>query len=345
MRQQAAERKHMEQFGLPFRKQIQITENLKEIRMHGKKDFPIAIYQLDILNQYVKLIGLHWHQEIEIIKVQKGNAKITINSESHILTEGSGIIINQNVIHSVCPADKNPCECSFTIFNPSFFFGYQANMLSAKYLIPFTSNEKLVCIFLDRSEQFHQIILDAADHILEYHTHKNFGYELYIKRELISIWLILMEENEIITKNNRTFTNSHLTLDETRAKNVIQFIEKHYTETISLDDIASSIHVSKGECCRCMKRCVKTTPFEYLMKYRIYKAATLIIENENNTPISTLASSVGFNNSSYFNKLFKKYLQCTPSEYKNSAFRTELNLLYLKHPFQEEQQDYSLLIP
>ena len=104
---------------------------------------------------------------------------------------------------------------------------------------------------------------------------------------------------------------------EARAKEAIRYIEEHYANPISLDDIAASIHVSKSECCRCIRRCMKMTPFEYLMKYRIFRAASIL---QMNVPaprsMSALAFSVGFNNASYFNKVFKQYLHCTPSEYK-----------------------------
>ena len=100
-------------------------------------------------------------------------------------------------------------------------------------------------------------------------------------------------------------------------KEAILYIEEHYSENITLDDLAASIHLSKSECCRCFKRTLQLTPFEYLMKYRIFRAASIL---QMNVPaprsMSALAFSVGFNNASYFNKVFKQYLHCTPSEYK-----------------------------
>ena len=59
------------------------------------------------------------------------------------------------------------------------------------------------------------------------------------------------------------------------------------------------------------------TPFEYLMKYRIFEATKKLLDNKTvSDSISDLALSVGFNNISYFNKLFKRYLDCTPTEYR-----------------------------
>ena len=159
-------------------------------------------------------------------------------------------------------------------------------------------------------------MLEMLRRIIHVNREHQFCYELYTKDYLIRIWILMLEsrqeEFEAIPKSKEHRVN----MDEVRAKEAIRFIEEHYTEPISLDDIAASIHVSKSECCRCIKRCMKMTPFEYLMKHRIYVAAGLLCDPDCNDSIAELASKVGFNSSSYFNKLFRKYLKCTPTQYK-----------------------------
>lgn len=59
------------------------------------------------------------------------------------------------------------------------------------------------------------------------------------------------------------------------------------------------------------------TPFEYLLRYRIYVSAIKLCQPENALlSIAELADASGFGNASYYNKIFKKYLHCTPSEYR-----------------------------
>ena len=85
----------------------------------------------------------------------------------------------------------------------------------------------------------------------------------------------------------------------------------------TLDEIAESIHISKSECCRCFQRVLRVTPFEYLLKYRIFYATKLIQQQDPAaSSISNLAITVGFGNISYFNKVFKRVLNMTPTEYK-----------------------------
>ena len=78
-----------------------------------------------------------------------------------------------------------------------------------------------------------------------------------------------------------------------------------------------AISSRESECCRCFARTLQMTPFEYLMKYRILEATKKMIETiKNPMSIADIALSVGFNNVSYFNKLFKKFLGCTPTYYR-----------------------------
>ena len=58
------------------------------------------------------------------------------------------------------------------------------------------------------------------------------------------------------------------------------------------------------------------SPVEYLNRYRIYRAAKTIYKDPLSVDgFSDLAFSSGFNNASYFNKMFRRYLECTPSEF------------------------------
>ena len=63
------------------------------------------------------------------------------------------------------------------------------------------------------------------------------------------------------------------------------------------------------------------------MKLRIYEATKLLLDTSGQTlSVAETAASVGFNNTSYFNKLFKKYVGCTPTHYRNHYMVSEKQL-------------------
>lgn len=104
--------------------------------------------------------------------------------------------------------------------------------------------------------------------------------------------------------------------DDERVKTAINYIKTNYARDISLDDIAKSCNISKSECCRSFRRILKMTPFEYLMEYRVLKATEYLYNTDE--PISNICINVGFNGISYFGKTFKKFMHCTPSQYRSN---------------------------
>ena len=144
---------------------------------------------------------------------------------------------------------------------------------------------------------------------------KDFGYELQLKGLLCLIWHGLIRAIQNPLQN----TLAEPTLDEQRIKIAVQFILEHYKSKITLGDIASSIHISKSECCRSFQRILKMSPIEFVLQTRVYEAAKLLSLQKKS--ISDVALNVGFNDISYFGKVFRQQFGCSPSDYRNKAHR------------------------
>ena len=95
------------------------------------------------------------------------------------------------------------------------------------------------------------------------------------------------------------------------------YLQEQYTETISLSEMADHFHVSKGHLCRFFKEMTNTTPMNYLNYYRINKSARLLRDTA--LEISDIAVQTGFNNISYYNRTFRKYMHMTPGDYRSNA--------------------------
>lgn len=301
-------------------------------------NFPVVTYFLDLSQMYMGAIRWHWHNEIEIIIINNGRANVLVDDAHFELGAGQAVMINQDVLHSVRPVGNEKCTLYSMIFHPSFLFGYGQTYYSTKYLTPIISSTSLKYIKLEESVAWQEELIDHVNNAIAATLTKKFGYELVTKSELGLFWVGILEH---CYTPSEMIEDMEISPDSQRVKEAIRYIEKHHMEPISLDDIAASIHVSKSECCRCFKRTLKITPIEYVMKYRIFEATRKI---KRGTPesksISDLAMSVGFNNASYFNKLFKKYLDCTPSQYKaflrqHPSTGQEGAPFYLPSPFEE----------
>ena len=91
-------------------------------------------------------------------------------------------------------------------------------------------------------------------------------------------------------------------------------MKQHYQERITLEQLASSLHMNKNYFCKFFKQKVGKTPFSYLNEYRINQAAALLLTTD--APITEIAMDTGFDNMSYFIRQFKHCKGCTPSIYR-----------------------------
>ena len=96
---------------------------------------------------------------------------------------------------------------------------------------------------------------------------------------------------------------------------VISYIEKNYAQSISLDELSSIANFSKFHLCRKFKDVTNMGITNYILNYRINKAKELLLE-PNSGKVFEIAKAVGFNDTSYFNRTFKKYTGYTPNEFQ-----------------------------
>lgn len=293
--------------------------DFKEIYEHTNTDFPFGVYFVTPNNFFSNMVPWHWHDEYELDIVRDGSAIYTIGEEEVILNTGDAILIKSNVFHSIAPIGNSFAIISL-IFSPKLLFPNVTSTSSLYYLEPVTENPSKYFLF-GQSSKKGRAVISYIDEIIELNLSKSFGYELLTKSEMCQLWYLIIKDLPRIPKPEKNeIRESKITLDDQRIKDAISFIHQNYTDPITLDDIAASIHISKSECCRLFKRSINIPPIEYLMHYRITQACDIMIKSQkNDESIAYLATMVGFNSASYFNKIFKEYIGCTPTEFKRKS--------------------------
>lgn len=274
--------------------------------------FPVELVMADFMYDNPPCIRRHSHEEIELLFMIKGSANILCSEEILYINEDELLFINQNVIHQIMPAEhKFGVFCSI-LANPGFLFGFDQFELEKKYVQPIIANHTLKYMHITSQEQDYPAILSLFKQLCNINEAKEFGYEILAKACLLQLWKLLLDRLSINACQAKYLTTKQ---DEQRIKQAVLFIQEHFADPITLNDIADSILVSKSECCRCFKRVLDISPFEYLMKYRIMESTRLMQASPQNS-ISEIAGAVGFNNTSYYNKVFRRFMGCTPSEYR-----------------------------
>lgn len=112
--------------------------------------------------------------------------------------------------------------------------------------------------------------------------------------------------------------------DKLFMKEVMEFLEEQMDNPdLIIDDFANKLHLSRSIFYRKLKSIVGMPPVDFIREIRVKRAAQLIKNDSFN--FSQIAYMTGFSDPKYFSRCFKKYMGCTPSEYKNTLDKEKLS--------------------
>ena len=140
------------------------------------------------------------------------------------------------------------------------------------------------------------------------------AYELECLKRVIQI--LIITQRHIDENKNALLRHGNSLKSSERAKEILTYIHAHYNERFAIEDIAKHIGISRSECFRCFKRFTNKRPVEYINEYRLQKAAMLLRETE--TSVTDIFATCGFENASYFSKVFKEKYKMTPLQYRKT---------------------------
>lgn len=283
---------------------------LHEKTRHGEPGFPMVVYYNDFTTYVSGMIPWHWHEEVEFVVVTQGTVEFSAGTDRFLLKAGEGIFMNADILHSMTPSGEEKAYMFSVLVSPGILGTEKGVLISSRYVTPYITDEGLRYEILRPQTGWQQEILQKLALICKAYAQKEFGYEYQLHNLICEIWFALVKESWRY-KSRKTAAGGP---DEERMHKALAYIQNHFREEVSLDDICGVLNISRSECCRCFRRSLRMTPFEYLMTYRIHAAAQMLLETDET--VGAVALCTGFGSNSYFCKLFRRYMDCTPAEYR-----------------------------
>lgn len=130
---------------------------------------------------------------------------------------------------------------------------------------------------------------------------------------LLQIFQMFATTNEVTVLNTHPAMNKSFEKDRQRMDGVYKYIEANYYQKLNVNAIAKQAHLTTAAFCRFFKKNTKKTFTDFVNQYRINQAKNILLQDKT---VSETCYSVGFENMSYFNKLFKKIVGENPSAFK-----------------------------
>lgn len=286
---------------------VRTNNEAMQLEAHGTDEFPCAAYEINRTNNHPYTVELHWHEELEIIYCAKGSLDLRIPSKKYILEQGNIAILNTNIIHYVICS--NDAILQSFVFNSKLITGTSNSLFAKKYIIPLMNCKSFDCVV------YHNENIDLFKEAFSSIKNESFAYEFVVRNNIGQILLDLYKQFE--DKFDSHSLPSTSDINTQRMRTMISFIKTNYASPLNIQKISDTVNISKRECLRCFKKTLQISPMQYLIRYRIIKSAELLVNNPTKN-IDQIGYECGFESPSYYTQLFKRYYNCTPTEFRNN---------------------------
>lgn len=246
----------------------------------------------------------HWHKQLQLLYFKKGSISIYCNGQNYELAAGDVLIINSNEIHYGTNLSTEALYYTLKIDFQEIFFD-KKNLEQLPYIVALMESRLLFQHKIHGDIAFNQLF----EAIINECEQKTVGFELAVQANLFHIASHLLRHYQ---KKVLPINHSQQNVDQLRS--ALTYLDAHYKEDISLDLLAATAAMSPQHFCRLFKKLTGRRPMDYINLLRVNKAATLL--NDQKLNISEIAAEVGFNDTNYFSRVFKKYQAMSPTQFQ-----------------------------
>ncbi|MCI5650059.1 MAG: AraC family transcriptional regulator [Fusicatenibacter sp.] len=277
-----------------------------EKKQHGTGEFPLEYYSVDEHHPRYHM-PFHWHKETELLYVRSGQIQLSLDGTSHLAGPGELIYISDGSIHGGEPFD---CVYECLVFDPKQLLMQLPAI--RHYLRKIERKELIVQQHFDASATE---LTSCAGDLFSLLRNPPSGWELLVLGKLFELYGLIFREGCFKVASTDPVNQGKIW----QLKPVLEYIDNNYRFPISLEDLSRLAGMSPKYFCRFFSAIIHRTPIDYLNYYRIERACYLM-ETEDLT-VTDAAYECGFNDSSYFVRIFKKYKGITPKQYMKTIYR------------------------
>ena len=280
-----------------------------EIKEHGEREFPFNIYPCCIPQDFPQ-VRVHWHQEMEIIAVKEGELLVTVDKETSRIRQGEAAVVFPGQLHGIFQSGNGRAEYENIIFRLELLMGRGEDLCGIRFLLPMERDRGHGAVHMRKGVQGYEDFMEGVRLLDELCLGKRYGYELGVKGALFYMMSALLETWKPGERKGGRDTRE-------RMRGLLDFIEEHYGEKITVQEAAERCYYSQSHFMKYFRQYMGVSFVEYLNSYRLFQAAGLLRTTDQ--PVTRIAQSCGFDNLSYFNRLFRRMYQMTPVQYRTKG--------------------------
>ena len=220
-------------------------------------------------------------------------------------------LIGPNELHSIHPIDNQSHHTDTLHFHLDMLGQSLVDLLSLRYLQPLQNSNFKFKQCLRPSDEGYTEIKALLFEIFKIIRQKDRHYELLLKSKLEEL-IYLFYFYRLV---ERKTSDDHYRKNE-KIREIIDYINQHYAENLTIDKLSLLMGYSKTHFMTIFKQQTGTSCTEFIIQARLNAACEELRNSVK--PVLEIATDVGFNNLSNFNRQFKHYYDQTPSQYRKT---------------------------
>jgi len=279
----------------------------KECKMESRGD--IMLYQNLHLGDPPYLLNstnaivfpTHTHVEIELFYCIKGDYKIVVDRKRYSVMAGELVIIGSMIPHEVVGSEDRSSRCVVLEIGPAMLGEYFSPIENQAFPNP---------VFDLRQEKYRNLY-ELFNEAARLYKESTAFSSLLVKGNIYKISAYILKE--FVSENNGSTVPKRLNSIKAVEKS-LEFIYNNYSRRLTVEEVAASCGYSKSNFCKIFKNITNDTYHNFLNKYRIKMACTLLKSSDYS--VEEIATRVGFADSKSFCRIFKLSIGITPGQYR-----------------------------
>ncbi len=233
----------------------------------------------------------NWHENLELQICTQGSGSVMLDGKRYSFEKDDVVAVNASVLHYTGTETELRYTC---LIVSSDFCRYVGLDPTGTFFEPIFRDGDIARLFYELAEIYKSDNTPCRN--------------MRLSKTLLEILIRLSERHTVQIKEKDGDSRRFDTV-----KTVISYIRENYRQRITVDEIAKEVLYDKYALCRDFKRLTGQTLIENLNNYRCIKALDLLCAGYG---VADAASLCGFENPSFFTRIFKRYMGKLPSECK-----------------------------
>ncbi|MCZ8516268.1 AraC family transcriptional regulator [Paenibacillus filicis] len=249
----------------------------------------------------------HYHKEVEFLAIRRGSMRLQTKHEYCSLQAGDVVVLGSSQLHRT--SKEHPSELQYVVFQVDLVQHFDQSTMP--YLHCFSELTRplgeLNYIFRENEEARREAFALIMD-IFEESQTRGRGYELAISAAIKRLLLLLLR------CDTRGVLSGAGEAELTRLRPALDYVDRNLGEKIAVEEACRLLNLSYHYFIKYFKKVMGLSFVDYVNYKRVKKAERLLLTRD--ISIMEVGFEVGIPNMAQFYKLFKRYNQCSPKEFK-----------------------------